>query len=62
MLASIGTAAFAEEDNPALTPEMVLEWLDEGDEAAEDVDDQTANAALRLAEMVIALDNQLMAS
>ena len=55
MLASLGCAAFA--DDEGVTKDKVLGWLYEGDEAAETVDDQLANDALRLAEMMVALNN-----
>ena len=59
-LLSLGSAAFAEEAD--LTQKMVLGWLDEGEDAAENVQEQMANGALRLAEMVVAVNNKLMAS
>ena len=61
MLASLGTAAFAEEDR-GITADMVLEWLDQGEEEAETVMGQAGNGALRLAEMVVALTNLDLAS
>lgn len=62
MLLSLGSAAFAEEADQGLTQEMVLSWLDQGEDAAENVSAQLANGALRLAEMVVAVNNKLMAS
>ena len=62
MILSLGSAAFAEEADQGLTQEKVLEWLDEGEDAAESVQGQLANGALRLAEMVVAVNNKLMAS
>ena len=56
MLISLGISGYAETDD-ALTTELILERLIKGDEAAESPSDQAANGALRLAEMVVALDN-----
>ena len=56
MLASLGMTGYAEEKT-VITPELILERLNEGDEASETAEDQAANGALRLAEMVVALDN-----
>jgi hypothetical protein len=56
MLTSLGISGYAEADND-LTTQLVLDRLTEGDEAAETPSDQAANGALRLAEMVVALDN-----
>ena len=53
---SAGITGYAEEEI-VFTPELILKWLAEGDEASETVEDQAANGALRLAEMVVALDN-----
>ena len=61
MLASLATTAFAEE-NVAFNQALVIKWLDEGDDDAVDVDGQLANGALRLAEMVVAVNNWLVAS
>lgn len=61
MFMSLGTAAFAEE-NQGITQDLVIKWLDEGDDEAVDVDGQLANGALRLAEMVVAVNNWLLAS
>lgn len=54
MLGSLSSAAFAD---GGLTPDMVLMWLDEGEEASANAEEQVANGALRLAEMMVALDN-----
>lgn len=62
MILSLGSAAFAEEADQGLTQDKVLNWLDEGEDAAESVQGQLANGALRLAEMVVAVNNKLMAS
>jgi hypothetical protein len=56
MLTSLGISGYAETDD-TLTTELILDRLTEGDEAAETPSDQAANGALRLAEMVVALDN-----
>ena len=56
MLTSLGISGYAEADAD-LTTQLVLDRLTEGDEAAETPSDQAANGALRLAEMVVALDN-----
>ena len=56
MLTSLGTSGYAETGN-TLTTELILERLIEGEEASETSADQAANGALRLAEMVAALDN-----
>ena len=56
MLASLGMTGYAEEET-VITPELILERLNEGDEASETAEDLAANGALRLAEMVVALDN-----
>ena len=56
MLTSLGISGYAEADDD-LTTQLVLDRLTEGDEAAETPSDQAANGALRLAEMVVALDN-----
>ena len=56
MLTSPGISGYAEADDD-LTTQLVLDRLTEGDEAAEASSDQAANGALRLAEMVVALDN-----
>ncbi len=53
MLTSLGISGYAED----LTTDLILERLIEADEACETVSDQAANGALRLAEMVVALDN-----
>ena len=62
MLLSLGSVAFAEEADQGITQEKVLNWLDEGEEAAESVQGQLANGALRLAEMVVAVNSKLVAS
>ena len=54
MLTSLGISGYADDD---LTTQLVLDRLTEGDEAAQTPSDQAANGALRLAEMVVALDN-----
>ena len=54
MLTSLGISGYADDD---LTTQLVLDRLIEGDEAAQTPSDQAANGALRLAEMVVALDN-----
>ena len=54
MLTSLGISGYADDD---LTAQLVLDRLTEGDEAAQTPSDQAANGALRLAEMVVALDN-----
>lgn len=56
MLTSFGISGYAEADDD-LTTQLVLDRLTEGDEAAGTSSDQAANGALRLAEMVVALDN-----
>ncbi len=56
MLTSFGISGYAEADDD-LTTQLVLDRLTEGDEAAGTPSDQAANGALRLAEMVVALDN-----
>ena len=56
MLTSPGISGYAAADD-ALTTELILDRLIKGDEAAEMPSDQAANGALRLAEMVVALDN-----
>ncbi len=56
ILASPGITAYADEESD-LTPDLIIERLLEGDEASETAEDQAANGALRLAEMVVALDN-----
>lgn len=62
MLLSLGSVAFAEEADQGITQEKVLQWLDEGEDAAESVQGQLANGALRLAEMVVAVNSKLVAS
>jgi hypothetical protein len=59
MLVSLGTTGFADEEN-TLTTDLILERLTEGDENSETVGDQVSNGAVRLAEMVVALDNLLI--
>lgn len=54
MLTSLGISGYADDD---LTTQLVLDRLTKGDEAAQTPSDQAANGALRLAEMVVALDN-----
>ena len=56
MLASLGMTGYAEEES-VITPELILERLAEGDEASQTAEEQAANGALRLAEMVVALDS-----
>ncbi len=56
MLASLGTTTWAEEETE-LTPGLVLDRLAQEEEVSETPEEQAANGALRLAEMVIALDN-----
>ena len=56
MILSLGITGYAEEEIE-LTTDLVLERLIEGDEASETVGEQAANGAIRLAEMVTALDN-----
>ena len=56
MILSLGITGYAEEEIE-LTTDLILERLIEGDEASETVGEQAANGAIRLAEMVTALDN-----
>lgn len=56
MLTSLGMTGYAEEGS-VITPELILERLAEGDEASQTAEEQAANGALRLAEMVVALDS-----
>ena len=56
MLTSPCISGYAAADDD-LTTELILDRLIKGDEAAETASDQAANGALRLAEMVVALDN-----
>lgn len=56
MLVSLGTTGFADEEN-TLTTDLILERLTEVDELSETVEDQVGNGAVRLAEMVVALDS-----
>ena len=55
LLLSLGVTGWAEEDG--ITAAKVYQWLEEGDEASETVEDQAANGALRLAEMMVVLDS-----
>ncbi len=59
MLVSLGTTGFADEEN-TLTTDLILERLIEVDELSETVEDQVGNGAVRLAEMVVALDNLMI--
>ena len=56
ILVSLGTTGFAEEES-TLTTDLILERLTEVDELSETVEDQAGNGAVRLAEMVVALDS-----
>ena len=56
MLTSPCISGYAAADDD-FTTELILDRLIKGDEAAETASDQAANGALRLAEMVVALDN-----
>ena len=55
MLLACSVTGYAEEDT--LTVDLILQRLADGDEASETLGDQAANGALRLAEMVAALDS-----
>lgn len=55
LLLSLGVTGCAEEDG--ITAEKVYLWLEQGDEASETVEDQAANGALRLAEMMVVLNS-----
>ena len=55
LLLSLGCTAFA--DDEGITSAKVLNWLYEGDDDAASAEDQLANGALRLAEMMVALNN-----
>jgi len=56
MLSVCGITGYAAEED-TLTTDLIFQRLAEGDEASETAEDQAANGALRLAEMVVALDN-----
>ena len=55
LLLSVGVTGWADEEG--ITAEKVFRWLEEGDEASETTDEQAANGALRLAEMLVVLDS-----
>ncbi len=55
MLLSLGAAGWADEDG--ITVETVYQLLEEGDETSETAEDQAANGALRLAEMLVVLNS-----
>ncbi len=54
--ASAAMTALAEEGSVSFTPDEVVEWLQEGDEKAEDVNGQILNGVSRLAEMLLIVD------
>ena len=55
LLFSLNASGWAEEGG--ITAAKVYQWLEEGDEASETVEDQAANGALRLAEMMVVLNS-----
>lgn len=59
MLVSLGITGYADEEN-TLTTDLILERLMKADEVSETVEEQVGNGAVRLAEMVVALDNLMI--
>ena len=58
MLVSFCGAAMAESaDDDSFTPNDVLQWLHDTDQKAEDVDGQLVNGAIRLAQILVCVDN-----
>ena len=58
MLVSFCGAAMAESaDDDSFTPNDVLQWLHDTDQKVEDVDGQLVNGAIRLAQILVCVDN-----